>query len=130
MQNICNAGPVAMNELTILIVAKDELIAWSLSKMLEAEFQVEILSEKPAALERVAQGGLSLLIVDIDPMNGDTRDLIGEARVLDGAIKIMVLSGHGCPLDEGICQPDSCIDKPFKKETVLQEVRKLLSEQS
>ena len=127
MQNIYNAGPVAMNELTILIVAKDELIAWSLPKMLEAEFQVEILSEKPAALERVAHGGLSLLIVDIGLMNGGTRGLIGEVRAMDGEIKIMVLSGYGCPLDEDISQPDLCIDKPFKKETVLQEVKNLFS---
>lgn len=119
-----------MKMLTILIVAKDELIAWSLPKMLEAEFQVEILSEKTAALERVAQGGLSLLIVDIGLTNGGTRDLIGEVRAMDGEIKSMVLSGYGCPLDEGTSQPDSCIDKPFKKETVLQEVRNLLSEHS
>ena len=130
MQNICRTGAVAMNKQTILIVTKDELIAWSLPKMLEAEFQVEILSEKPAALERVAQGGFSLLIVDVGLRNGGTRDLIGEVRAMDGEIKIMVLSGYGCPLDEDISQPDLCIDKPFKKETVLQEVKNLLSEHS
>ena len=116
-----------MNVQTILIVTKDELIAWSLQKMLEPEFQVDILSEKPAALERVAQGGLSLLIVDIGLMNGGTRALIGEIRAMDGEIKIMVLSGYGCPPDEDSSQPDLCIDKPFKKETVVREVKNLFS---
>jgi len=117
-----------MNKLTILIVVKDELIAWSLPKMLEVEFQVEIVSEKSAALARVAQGGLSLMIVDVGLMNGGTRDLIGEVRALDREIKLLVLSGYACPPDGGISRPDSWIDKPFNKETVLREVRNLHSE--
>ena len=119
---------------TVLVVEDDDGIALPLLRTLEREgYTVERLAEGLAAVERVAAGGVDLVMLDLGLPDVDGLDVCQRVRAegYDGAL--IILTARGGELDRVVgldVGADDYLPKPFALSELLARVRALLRRQA
>jgi len=104
----------------ILVVDDDPGMRDLLCGILSDEgFPVTAVADEPAAMEKIATGAFSLVIMDIRLAQGqDGRAIVQWARKTQPTLKSLYISGGpgGLPFDPDL---DGFISKPFKPREVI-----------
>ncbi|GAA2074058.1 response regulator transcription factor [Aeromicrobium halocynthiae] len=114
----------------LLLVEDDDQIAAPLVRALEREeYVVDRAATGGAALERIAAGGVDLVLLDLGLPDLDGLDVCRRARSagFDGAI--MILTARGSEIDRVVgldVGADDYLAKPFPLAELLARVRALL----
>ncbi|WEX10645.1 response regulator [Chelativorans sp. AA-79] len=126
-----NRGRKGLSAQRILVVEDEPNIVESLRFILErARFEVDIVSNGAAALERLRHGPFSALVLDLmlPGMDGlDVLQAVRRDRALAG-LPVVVLTAKGQSNDREramACGASAYITKPFSNTEVVAQVRKL-----
>ena len=121
-------------EESILVVDDEAAIRELLALVLrEAGLHVELAASARAALDRLAEGGFDLLIVDIRMPEMDGMELYKEVsqRHPEMAKRILFITGDALSGDTGLFLEKTgrtVVAKPFDLEELLRTVRQTLRE--
>lgn len=114
----------------LLLVEDDDQIAIPLIRTLEREdYTVERVAAGLPALERVATGGIDLVLLDLGLPDVDGLEVCRRLRAADFGGGIMILTARGGELDRVVgldVGADDYIAKPFALAELLARVRALL----
>ena len=95
---------------------------------LEVVAQAGSLAEARQALEGPLGGNLDVAVVDIGLPDGDGRDLIGELRLRDAEVSVLVLSAtlEAAGLEAALrAGADAVLEKVEAPQAIAYEVRRL-----
>jgi DNA-binding response OmpR family regulator len=114
----------------VLVVEDDDGIALPLVRTLEREaYEVERVPSGTAGLERVARGGVDLVVLDLGLPDLDGLDVCRQLRA-DGYVgAILILTARGGELDRVVgldVGADDYLGKPFALAELLARTRALL----
>ncbi|HWJ82901.1 MAG TPA: response regulator transcription factor [Nocardioides sp.] len=114
----------------LLIVEDDDGIAEPLGRAMEREgYQVERVTTGSAALDRVATGGVDLVLLDLGLPDMDGLDVCRRLRATGFDAGIMILTARGGELDRVVgldVGADDYLGKPFSLSELLARTRALL----
>ncbi len=120
-------APVAVH---LLLVEDDDGITMPLTRTLEREgYTVERVASGAAGLERVAQGGVDLIVLDLGLPDMDGLDVCRQVRSGGYRAGILILTARGGELDRVVgldVGADDYLSKPFGLSELLARVRALL----
>jgi DNA-binding response OmpR family regulator len=118
---------------TVLVVEDDDHIASPLIRTLEREgYTVERVDAGQPALDRVDQGGVDLVLLDLGLPDMDGLDVCRWLRVGGFEGGVMILTARGGELDRVVgldVGADDYLAKPFGLAELLARVRALLRRQ-
>ncbi len=81
---------------TLLIVDDEKNILATLSRALEIEgYQTETVSTARAALDRLAERPVDLVLLDVKLPDGDGLDVLAQIRQQSESVPVLMMSGHG-----------------------------------
>lgn len=114
----------------LLIVEDEAALAGGLKFNFEQEgYEVEVVGDGPSALQRLAQGGIDLVILDLMLPGMSGYDICEELRRTDPDLPVLVLSARTLSFDKTQafdCGADQYLTKPFELAELLSRVRSLL----
>jgi len=114
----------------LLIVEDEAALAGGLKFNFEQEgYQVEVVGDGPSALQRLAQGGIDLVVLDLMLPGMSGYDICEELRRTDPDLPVLVLSARTLSFDKAQafdCGADQYLTKPFELAELLSRVRNLL----
>jgi CheY-like chemotaxis protein len=116
----------------ILVVDDDQTTCEVLRELLEYEgYGVEIATSGRAGIERIAAGGVDLVVLDLLLPDMDGLDVCREARAREpeAALPIVVLTAYLAPHGREDCLAagaNDYLDKPFDASELLERVRRWL----
>ncbi len=114
----------------VLVVEDDEAIALPLVRTLEREaYDVERVPSGTAGLDRVARGGIDLVVLDLGLPDLDGLDVCRQMRADGYAGGILILTARGGELDRVVgldVGADDYLGKPFALAELLARTRALL----
>src|SRR5438045_8561853 len=88
--------PLAQPRAVILVVDDDAAMCDFLGEELEREgFQVEVARGGRAAVERVKQGGIDLVVSDVKMPDMDGLDLLREVRAVEASPTVVTITAFG-----------------------------------
>lgn len=110
----------------ILLIDDDPDIRQVMSRMLVNEgYEVDTASRKEEAIQKLANGNPSLILLDVLLSGSDGRDLCRELKAAEKTrhIPVIIVSGHpGAAAQLAECGADDFIAKPFKVQTLLEKL--------
>jgi DNA-binding NtrC family response regulator len=114
----------------ILIVDDEPSLRDSLSRLLKRQgYGVEERGDVASALERLAAGGLDLLVTDLRLGEESGLDLIARARALSSSLRIVAITAFGS-VDVAVEAmrrgADDFVEKPFRSEAILARLERVL----
>ena len=114
----------------VLVVEDDEMISRFLQRMLGAEgFDVELVHNGPAALERLQTITIDLVLLDLSLPQMDGFELLRQIRPSFPKLPVIVLTGRS-PAESIVsvleAGADDCVNKPFSYQELLARIRALL----
>jgi DNA-binding response OmpR family regulator len=114
----------------VLVVEDDDGIALPLVRTLEREaYDVERVPSGTAGLDRVARGGIDLVVLDLGLPDLDGLDVCRQMRADGYAGGILILTARGGELDRVVgldVGADDYLGKPFALAELLARTRALL----
>ena len=114
----------------LLVVEDDDAISEPLVRALEREgHDVEHLGSGEAALDRLDEGGVELLLLDIGLPGVDGIEVCRRARAVHPRLAVLVLTARSSELDEVLgldAGADDYLTKPFSLSVLSARVRALL----
>lgn len=114
----------------ILVVDDDAIVIRSCVRILEAEdFGVFTVSDADAALKTVGENEFDLMLLDVKMPKRDGLYLLKEIRKIRATVPIIVMSGYSTPetiADAFASGATSFIEKPFRPDELMKEIRKVL----
>ena len=118
---------------TVLVVEDDDHIASPLLRTLEREgYAVERVDAGQPALDRVDQGGVDLVLLDLGLPDMDGLDVCRRLRAAGYLGGVLILTARGGELDRVVgldVGADDYLAKPFGLAELLARVRALLRRQ-
>ncbi|MGD8487396.1 MAG: response regulator [Anaerolineae bacterium] len=119
----------------ILVVDRNEAFSTMLKGLLEIEggYEVEAVHSGRGALTRLRQSDYDLTIVDVDldPVEMNYGDLIGRVRRIRPAMRLMLipLMGEELPPEASQYDLQGTLSKPFFADDLLPRIKKALAKQ-
>lgn len=111
----------------LLVVDDDVAVAELLERVLTgADYNVEVLHVGAAVVPRVREGGVDLLLLDLELPDVDGLDVCRWVRAIAPAIPIVMLTGRGGEIDvvAGLSAgADDYVAKPFRPAELIARVR-------
>jgi DNA-binding response OmpR family regulator len=118
----------------ILLVEDDKLERMNLTLVLGREgFDLDVATNATEAYELLAHGRYELVLTDIGLPDGTGFEVLHEAKRLDAATKVVLVTGSQTtlkPEDARVEGAESLILKPFALATLLDAVRGLMGPDS
>src|SRR5918992_4059443 len=115
---------------TVLLAEDDAAIAEPLSRALQREgYSVEVATDGAAALERVRQGPVDLLVLDLGLPGMDGLEVCRRVRIADPDLPVLMLTARTDEVDFVVgldAGADDYVGKPFRLAELLARVRALL----
>ncbi|MGZ4436675.1 MAG: response regulator transcription factor [Nocardioidaceae bacterium] len=115
---------------TVLVVEDDDGIATPLVRTLEREgYDVERVAAGRPGVERVLEGGVDVMILDLGLPDIDGLDVCREVRDAGSGLPILILTARGGELDRVVgldVGADDYMSKPFGLAELLARIRALL----
>jgi len=115
----------------VVLVVEDEVgIAESLTYMMEREFLAAVgVTTLAVARERLAQGGVDLMVLDLNLPDGNGIDLLRELRAAGRSLPVIVLTSRDAEVDRVVgleLGADDYVTKPFSAREVVARVKAVL----
>lgn len=114
----------------LLIVEDEAALAGGLKFNFEQEgYRVAVVGDGPAALQRIAQGDIDLVVLDLMLPGMSGYDICEEIRRVDPDLPVLILSARTLSFDKTQafdCGADQYLTKPFELAELLSRVRNLL----
>src|SRR4030042_6957310 len=115
-----------MNE-RILVVEDEPTIATGLRDDLELEgFDVEVAEDGTAALSRILEGKLDLILLDLMLPGVDGLEVCRQARLKGVRTPVIMLTANGQEVDKGVgteLGADDYVTKPFSRRALLARIK-------
>jgi DNA-binding response OmpR family regulator len=116
----------------LLVVEDDDAIAGPLVRALQAQgYAVEHVTGGVPAIERVAVGGIDLVLLDLTLPDRDGLDVCRDLRRVGSDVQIVMLTARSGELDLVVgldAGADDYVSKPFRVAELLARVRARLRE--
>ncbi len=109
----------------ILVVEDDSLVSEVVSAVLEDSYLTEVVETSAAALARLRQGGVRLMLLDCTLPDGIDPDLVPEADRVGAAVILM--SGDAARMSALADPPRPFLLKPFTLNGLLETVESVLA---
>lgn len=116
----------------LLVVEDDDAIAVPLVRALDAQgYEVERVSDGNAAVDRVLEGGVDLVVLDLTLPGRDGLDVCRDIRASGAPVQIVMLTARAEELDLVVgldAGADDYVRKPFRLAELLARIRARLRE--
>jgi CheY-like chemotaxis protein len=111
--------------LHILVVEDDPLVAEVVAAALEDNYTTTLVETSAAALHRVCEGGIDLMLLDCTLPDGIDDRLIPTADRT--GLPVVLMSGDAERMERVASQPRFCILKPFSLAALVEAVERAIS---
>lgn len=105
----------------VLVVEDDPLVSDIISAALEDDYDTSIVATSTAALERLTQGGIDLVLLDCTLPDGIHANLIPSAD--RSGVPVVLMSGDPQRIASASEKSRPCIVKPFSLSGLLDVVQ-------
>jgi two-component system, NtrC family, response regulator HydG len=115
---------------TLLVADDDPAVRQSLERMLAREgYQVVLAPDGQAAIERLRQGGVDLLLSDLRMPGLTGLELLREVKAAVPDVDVIMLTAFGTVEEAVTAMKDGAVDfltKPFQRAQLIRVIRKAL----
>ncbi|MBI1727661.1 MAG: sigma-54-dependent Fis family transcriptional regulator [Candidatus Rokubacteria bacterium] len=122
------------DQATLLVADDDEAVRLSLERTLTREgYSVVLAPDGPAALDRLRQGGIDLLLSDLKMPGLTGLELLKLAKEVSPDVDVILLTAFGTVEEAVRAMKDGAIDfltKPLQRAQLLRVVRQALERRS
>jgi DNA-binding NtrC family response regulator len=112
----------------VMVLDDEPIVGERLKEALEKEgFEVEVFTESPAAIERLAQGAFHVLVTDMKMRGPSGLDVLRLLKEQGAATRVIVITGYATiekNREAQILGADHFIAKPFKMKEIVKLVEK------
>ena len=112
------------NRSHILVVEDDPLVSEVLIAALDETYETTSVGTSGAALERLRDGGIALMLLDCTLPDGVDVRLIPEADEL--GVPVILMSGDPARVEKLTDQPRPFVVKPFTIDALLSTVERVM----
>ena len=118
----------------VLVVDDDAAIREALSRTLEKfGYEVVLAEDGQAGLDRLREGGVHILLADLQMPKVSGQELLRAAKTLAPEVEVIVITGHGTVEDAVEAMKEGAYDfitKPFKRVQLEQTIRRAAEKQT
>jgi CheY-like chemotaxis protein len=109
----------------ILVVDDNAMVRDVIGLMLAAEYELDVVSDVPAALELLSRNAdaYDLLLTDVSIAGGDGRGLAATAKIIRPELPILYMSGTPEIDTHELEAGETFLPKPFTKEQLAAAIR-------
>ncbi len=118
----------------VLVVDDDQAIREALSRTLEKfGYEVVLAEDGQAGLDRIREGGIHILLVDLLMPKVSGQDLLRAAKSLAPDVEVIVITGHGTVEDAVEAMKEGAYDfitKPFRRVQLERTIKRAAEKQT
>jgi DNA-binding response OmpR family regulator len=113
-----------------LLLIEEEQLTAELAPTLRVSFTVEVTATAGTARDYVRRAQPALVVAGLDVLNGDSGDVLRDARLLEPPAAVLVTTSHVESVPDVLAGCDSVLLKPFAPNLLYARIGRLLRDRS